>query len=191
MALSSNNPNPHPIPDRPIAHLEGEDEDEEHVRRQIRQERDGHVRAQHRAEPVPSSSSSSPARRVGIPVEEGPRPPLQRRGAGRGGCRGDVEAVHRRHAPRIGDRSPPPPPQPYGLLVVLVVAAADSPAMRGNRGVACGSGEVSTTALFRGGRDAVRKGGIEGRKRKVGGSQGDKIIDDGMDGLELIMLIKV
>lgn len=191
MALSSNNPNPHPIPDRPIAHLEGEDEDEEHVRRQIRQERDGHVRAQHRAEPVPSSSSSSPARRVGIPVEEGPRPPLQRRGAGRGGCRGDVEAVHRRHAPRIGDRSPPPssttlwpPRRPRRRRRRFAGDAGES------RGCLRLGGGVDD-GFISGGPRRREKRGDWGEEEEGGGSQGDKIIDDGMDGLELIMLIKV
>lgn len=73
------------------------------MRRQIREERDGHVRAQHGLEPVPS-----PAIPVPRGVEEGRRPPLQRGGAGRRGGGGDVEAVHR-HAWRIGVGAKPNP----------------------------------------------------------------------------------
>lgn len=89
------------------AHLEREEDDEERVRGQIRQERDGDPRPQHGLEPVPVPIPARP----GLAVEERGRPPLQRGGAGRRGGGRDVEAVHRRHAPRIG-RTPPGTRQP-------------------------------------------------------------------------------
>lgn len=70
------------------------------MRGQIRQQRDGDLRAQHGLEPVPAGGEV-PVRRG---VEEGGRPPLQRGGAGRRGRGGDVEAVHRHHAWRWGWR---------------------------------------------------------------------------------------
>lgn len=93
------------------SHLEREDEDEEHVGRQIRQERDGDPWPQEGSEPV-----SIPAR-ASVSVEERGRPPLQRGGAGRRGGGRDVEAVHRRHAPRIGRRrnEARPSPNPRGV----------------------------------------------------------------------------
>jgi len=80
------------------SHLEREDDEEEHVGRQIRQERDGDPRPQHGSEPVYIPAGPS------VSVEERGRPPLQRGSAGRRGGGRDVEAVHRRHAPRIGRR---------------------------------------------------------------------------------------